>query len=90
MFQPLNSLKLQVSAEAVFILYKDKYDLIERYQQGLFQKLRHDFEEYFAIIDSEYILNVLGLKLTSFSYSIGKWNENQTFKTQVSNDASQS
>ncbi len=40
MFQPLNSLKLQVSAEAVFILdIRIKYDLIELSAKGLFQKL---------------------------------------------------
>ena len=36
-----------ISRSSFYTHYKDKYDLIERYQQGLFQKLETIFEEYY-------------------------------------------
>jgi len=47
-----------ISRSSFYTHYKDKYDLIERYQQGLFQKLEVIFEEY-SKNKQEAILKVL-------------------------------
>ena len=47
-----------ISRSSFYTHYKDKYDLIERYQQGLFQKLETIFEEYYND-RQQAILNVL-------------------------------
>ena len=47
-----------ISRSSFYTHYKDKYDLIERYQQGLLQKLETIFEEYYND-RQQAILNVL-------------------------------
>ena len=47
-----------ISRSSFYTHYKDKYDMIERYQQGLFQKLETIFEEYYND-RQQAILNVL-------------------------------
>ena len=47
-----------ISRSSFYTHYKDKYDLIERYQQGLFRKLEVIFEEY-SKNKQEAILKVL-------------------------------
>ena len=81
-----------ISRSSFYTHYKDKYDLIERYQQGLFQKLETIFEEYYNDPTAGHLKGPrLPGKRTSFLCpSVGKWDKGNPnlFKTQVSNDAS--
>ena len=62
--------KASISRSSFYTHYRDKYDMIERYQQGLFQKLEEIFDKYnkephktitdvFELLDSEPLLAAL-------------------------------